>query len=149
MLDAAQNGNLQQVQSLLDSGFNPNTANPHGVTGLLRAVMFNHAEIAKLLISRGARITTAHGLPTLLGLAAQKGNMEIATLLLAQGAPVDERDNMGVTALFKAAYSGQLEMAKFLLSKGADRNIKNAYGNTPADAARDEKHPDIAALLNS
>ena len=66
MLDAAQKGDLPKVTSLLDSGFNVNTANPHGVTALLRAVMFGHLDICKLLITRGARLATAHGLPTLL-----------------------------------------------------------------------------------
>ncbi len=65
--------------------------------------------------------------------AAENGLIDIAGLLLEQGADADETDHFGNTALHLAlAYPDLIEL---LLENGADVNAKNALGNTPLHLA--------------
>lgn len=53
---AVQNGNLEIVQILLDSGFDVNTCNSQGQTPLYLATRAGHADIVSLLLKRGASL---------------------------------------------------------------------------------------------
>jgi ankyrin repeat protein len=65
--------------------------------------------------------------------AAENGLIDIASLLIDQGADADEPDHFGNTALHLAlAYPDMIEL---LLDSGADVNAKNALGNTPLHLA--------------
>jgi ankyrin repeat protein len=65
--------------------------------------------------------------------AAGNGLIEIAALLIEQGADADETDHFGNTALHLAlAYP---DLMKLLLESGANVNAKNAMGNTPLHLA--------------
>ncbi len=65
--------------------------------------------------------------------AAENGLIDIAALLIEQGADVDETDHFGNTALHLAlAYA---DLIQLLLENGADVNAKNAMGNTPLHLA--------------
>lgn len=59
--------------------------------------------------------------------AANKGSLEVATLLLEHGAKgsLDVRNSDGWTALHWACYSGHLEIAQLLLRYGADASLEN------------------------
>jgi ankyrin repeat protein len=61
---------------------------------------------------------------------AEDGSLEQVKTLLAKGADVNAKGNIGVTALMSAARSGNLEVVKFLIDKGADVNAKDKYGQT-------------------
>ena len=52
--------------------------------------------------------------------AAAEGNDTLVRQLLAQGAPGNQRDERGATALMIAARNGDLGMMQALLSRGAD-----------------------------
>lgn len=57
MHSAAQAGNLKLVKSMLDSGVDPNVKHPHDESGpLVFAILGGHANIARLLITRGANV---------------------------------------------------------------------------------------------
>jgi ankyrin repeat protein len=65
--------------------------------------------------------------------AAENGLIDIATLLIEQGADPDETDHFGNTALHLAlAYPAMITL---LLESGANVNAKNALGNTPLHLA--------------
>jgi len=61
--------------------------------------------------------------------AAENGLVDIAALLIDQGADPNETDHFGNTALHVAL--SYPDMVQLLLESGADVNAKNALGNTP------------------
>ena len=76
--------------------------------------------------------------------AAENGLIDIAALLIEQGADADETDHFGNTALHLAL--GYPDMITLLLQNGANVNAKNALGNTPLHlAVRDRRA--VEALL--
>ena len=70
--------------------------------------------------------------------AAEKGQKEIAELLITKGADVNAKDSQGWTLLQHAAINGHKEIAQLLIANGADVNAKDHNGETPLDYADDE-----------
>jgi ankyrin repeat protein len=68
---------------------------------------------------------------TLLHCAAQDENVEIARLLISQGAKLDAQLIDGKAPLHLAASGGSCEMIDVLAQNGANLNLQDKYGNTP------------------
>jgi ankyrin repeat protein len=68
--------------------------------------------------------------------------------LLAHGADVHARQELGFTPLHGAAADGNEEMIRLLLAHGADRAARADDGKTPADVARERGKKGIAELLH-
>ncbi len=83
---------------------------------------------------------------TLLYKAARSGFRDMVEMLLVLGCPVDSQIYMGSTALHAAAFYGHDLIVALLLARNADRDLKNKYGNTPLDEARNDH---IKELLRS
>ncbi len=66
------------------------------------------------------------------------GEVGIAASLIEHGAKIDVQDAWGNTPLGVAVSNsrGNGEMIRLLLAHGADKNIKNNYGISPLDYAR-------------
>ena len=63
--------------------------------------------------------------------AAQKGNFEIAKILIDHGADVDAIDKDGKSVLHAAASSGNENTVKILLDCGVMPNVDDANNRTP------------------
>ena len=63
--------------------------------------------------------------------AVMDEDMDKLQKLIAEGAPIDEKDDEGYTALHYAAMWGDLEATKWLIENGADVNTTDAWGSTP------------------
>jgi len=70
--------------------------------------------------------------------------MEIASILIANGADVNGKDKHGNMPLHRAAAGDNRGMVELLISKGADANAKNNRGRTPLNMAESEE---MKALL--
>jgi ankyrin repeat protein len=79
--------------------------------------------------------------------AAVRGHKEVAELLIANGADVNAKSEIGTTPLYNAAYYGSTEVAELLIANGADVNLKDDYGRTPLKWAVRHKHTETADLL--
>jgi ankyrin repeat protein len=101
--------------------------------------------ILKLLIERGADVDAAWWCWTPLNGAAERGDLDVAKLLLEKGASVKSKDKSGWTPLFEAAKRGHSEVAKLLLEKGADVNAALEDGWTPLIRAGGQ--PEIVKLF--
>lgn len=62
---------------------------------------------------------------------ARHGRCEPMEALLAEGVPVDVRDEHGNTLLAISCQNGNKKIAKCLLRRGACINARNHKGNTP------------------
>lgn len=79
--------------------------------------------------------------------AARSGNYEIVKALLAQGAPVDVKDNQGWTPLMRAAENGHQRVCELLLAHHAQIDAKNSRGDTPFNIAVIGNYKAISELL--
>jgi len=68
---------------------------------------------------------------TLLHYAANRGYLDIVTLLLKKGADINARNDDGRTPLHEAMSYRRYEVARFLIVKGANTSLKNKDGETP------------------
>ena len=80
--------------------------------------------------------------------AAAIGNLHVAEMLIAKGAPVNAKNSSGEVPLHLAARFGHMEVAKFLISKGAKINVKSKFTQaTPLMAAAEMGHESIIRML--
>ena len=79
--------------------------------------------------------------------AARDGRLERVVALLAKGAPMDERDARGRTALHLAAAGGHAEVVLALLKGGADVHAQAKDGTTPLFGAAAAGHLQVVAAL--
>lgn len=120
--DAAQQGDLEAVKSLLHQGADANGAQADGMTALHWAAVRNQVELAEVLLYSGAtvRARTRLGGYTPLHLASRYGNTEVAVVLLEAGADPGEESTTGVTALHFAADADAGDLVAALVAHGAD-----------------------------
>jgi ankyrin repeat protein len=139
---------------LLEKGAGVNETRKEGSSPLHIAVERCDKTMVELLISKGAKIDAQipHGQmsgQTPLYRAASKNLLDMAALLLSEGANPSISNKDGDTPLHVAAAYGYKSMVELLLSKGANPSAKSKDGTTPAQFARQQGHPDIAQLLDS
>ena len=79
--------------------------------------------------------------------AAQWGNQPMVSLLLEQGAQVDQVTKDGRTPLMIAAQEGHLEVAQYLVEKGAQVDQATKDGRTPLMIAAQEGHLEVTQYL--
>jgi ankyrin repeat protein len=84
--NAAAQGHLAVMQTLLEQGADVNAADWRGVTPLIDAAYFGQLDAVKLLLQRGADINAASNLGDVLTAAVYSGQQTMLAHLLAQGA---------------------------------------------------------------
>ena len=121
VVDAARSGEFELVRELLRSGADPNQAEGDGFTALHWAARHNQPELARVLVTAGARIEakTRLGAHTPLLVAARHGAAAVVDVLVRSGATVDQPTQTGVTPLMFAASSGDVRSLELLLDAGA------------------------------
>src|SRR5499427_31393 len=126
VVEAAMNGNRDQVRALLKDGADVNTAQADGMTALHWAAQKGDVDLAKLLLyaSANVRATTRVGGYTPLLIASHNGDAPMIEALLAGGADANSTTTNGTTALMLAASAGKVDAVKLLLDKGADVNAR-------------------------
>jgi uncharacterized protein len=143
---AAFKGNGRIVDALLARGADPNVPDKTGKTPIAYAAARGFALIVRRLIDAGVDAKRRYGndLTALMWVAGHEDGVgaqaavEVATVLLGAGAPVDAADNRGRTALMIAAELGRAELVELLLAHGADRTIADKEGKRAIDLAANE-----------
>ena len=67
-----------------------------------------------------------------LHLAAQRGDLRAARLLVFAGVDVNTRGDMGSTPLHLACQADKVEMIDLLIKLGADKSLVDEFGRPPA-----------------
>ena len=112
---------IGKMTELLESGVNIESRDNADNTPLIHASC-NNLEAMQFLVLQGANVNSYNRLTgsTSLHEAAERGQIEMMTLLLDNGADIESQNNRGFTPLFSAAKSGKLEAVKLLLERGAN-----------------------------
>ena len=149
LVDAARDGDLSAVRSMLRAGADPNGAAPDGATALHWAVHRDNLEMVNALLHAGAKpdhLTRYKVAP--LTLAAQNGDAAIVERLLAAGANPDTVSEEGQTALMTAARNGSVATVRALLLRGAHVGQAEAFrGQTALMFAAGEGNTAVVSLL--
>ena len=148
LFDTVKNGNINEVESLLNKGADVNAKDEDGETPLYRASFWNLVGIAKLLIENGADVNAkdTYGF-TPLYWASYKGYADIAKFLIDNGADVNAQNNYGWAPLYCALDLNQIGIAKLLIKNGADVDAQNKEGWTPLHKAAFWEKIDIVKVL--
>lgn len=122
-----------------------------GISPLHLAISEGHAGVLRILLehwmhTQGADGRDPHGLTALM-LAAAGGDVDMAKVLMDNGAPVNARTDVGTTALMFAACRGQVTILQLLLDKGADAALENAHGYTALSLAQELGQEAAVAVL--
>ena len=80
-------------------------------------------------------------------LAAHHGNLQMASLLLENGADVNDVDVNRNTALMFASSSGDQKVVTLLIESGANINAKNKNHQTALMRASEDGHPQVVTTL--
>ena len=126
---AAQKGNLDATNMLLDNNANIDHNDIRKNTPLQHAIGFQHQDIAKILIQANANVNAKNtDCVSILQRATMGNDSELVQILLTKGANVTTPDVNGTTALHWAAHLNNKQIIKDLIQHGAlntpDNNVK-------------------------
>lgn len=143
---------------LIDAGADVNIITTGHMTLLHHVAMSSgdYKDVAELLIAKGLDVnakTTKYGEAkdaTPLHVAAGMGNINVAEVLINNGAELDAKfSDHHHTPLHLAAREGHKAVAELLIAQGADVNAKMKNGDTPLDLAILNEHKELADLLRN
>jgi ankyrin repeat protein len=143
---AIRNDNTAILGDLLRRGFDPNTRNEKGQTGLTIAMQEQSPRAARMLLDQpgiDADAPNGDG-ETPLMMAALKGDMDGVKMLLARGAKVNRP---GWSPLHYAAAGPEPAIVKLFLDLGAEVEALSPRGTTPLMLAAQTGAEDNVKLL--
>ena len=103
-----------------------------GITSLMNATINEDVQAVKFFAKSGVAIVNQKNIggATALHIASRNGSVEIAKILIENGANVNVADNEGWTPIMRAALSKNPELIKIFLNVGADPRKMNSSGET-------------------
>lgn len=175
LLEAAKNGNFDQVKEAIKSGANINIQNEEKLTPLMMMVIYGRTEGVKWFVQEKAdlQIVDKQGL-TALHYATLEGNKDIVRVLrdaqggkpypdifigssigatrevkeaLAAGVDVNAKNSLGMAAVHLAVHNKHLNVVETLIGAGANLNEADNEGMTPLMEAIRAPSPEALKLL--
>ncbi len=143
---AIKQDNAAPIQNLLQRGFDPNTVDPSGQTGLFLAMREPSPKAAQVLIDwpkTDVNLLNGKGESPLM-LAALTGQQDLAEKLIKKGADVNKT---GWTPLHYAASNGHVTIISLLLENSAYIDAESPNGTTPLMMASMYGTPAAVKLL--
>ena len=134
------------VLRLVLGGFDPNTRDAEGNTGLTLALSDSSFKVAEVLLALDAVDVKAvnHAGWDALSLAAFRGNEEALRRLIERNVPVPKS---GLTPLHHAARGGHVQAMRLLLERGSSVDALGPRGNTPLMLASGFGSPESVKFL--
>jgi ankyrin repeat protein len=122
--------------TLLEAGLSPDRTSKQDLPLLALAIEMGSTDIVKLMLAHKADVNVQWG-PTLiptpstpLDLAARRGDIETARILIAAGAKIEAEDGREEGPLTWAARGGNTDLIRLLLKLGADPNRRPTEAGT-------------------
>lgn len=147
LLQAAVNiGAPKFVQTLLETGIDPNYVDDLGRSPLRSAVANEYEDIVQILMARGADPTLkgTHSSFSPFQIAMITRNITILQLLVSNKLFIDGQDDRGQTALHIALRENcPPEFIDVLLSAGASETCTNNLGLTPLEVTIETSHKSL------
>jgi ankyrin repeat protein len=143
---AALSGQLGMSTLLIERGANLSATGDEGNTALHYAAVRGHEEVVALLLDKGAHANTRNQYTmTPLMRVCIYGRLGVVKMLVQhlEGEGLDERSDLGWTALHYAACGGHHEVVRCLVLAGADPTITNDEGMTPRAIAEEYNYDEI------
>ncbi|BBM82154.1 ankyrin repeat domain-containing protein [Candidatus Uabimicrobium amorphum] len=148
LMNAAFDGDLEKVQSLIAAKVNLEATENRGTTALAFAVVKGHKAIVDALIAAEANVNVEVGMHTPLIIAAGEGHQEIVKTLIAAKANVNFRNPYTLkSALIFACEKGHKEVVNVLIAAKADVNVKNREGKTPLQIVNRQGNKKLVQIL--
>ncbi len=115
---------------------------------MIEAIETGNEDVVRQFIEEGLNVNLSHEGVTPLMLAASKGRVEVAVLILNAGVNINEILDDGETALHKAAFDQSgIGIVELLLVSGIDLDVKNKAGKTALNLAEESKHIDVVRVI--
>ena len=135
------------VQELIAAGADLNAGRAQNALDLAEDLESEKQLIEAFVAVKGVNGTVGECSDPLLIVAAKRGNMGIAELLIALNADVDAENVYGRTALTIAVQFKNNHMAKFFVANKADVNIQDRQGRTAITWATFNKDVEMVNFL--
>lgn len=161
LMYASMKCHLELVKILIDNGADFKLEN-YGLNALsyaTTAIITNKEdpninektkELIKFLLEKCTDCKQPYKRGSTLVFAAYAGYFDLAKLLLAKGADLDEKDSFSeLTALMMASIQGHLDIVKLLTERGANINSRHPDGKTALSLAKDKNHKELIDYLIS
>lgn len=131
---AARRGGADVVQLLLERGADPRSTGDNGMTPFFAAMDGGHLPAARLILEAGAdvNVRTPDVRRTPLHLAALRGQVDAAALMLDHGAELDPVDDYGMTPVQCAARYGNPEVVDLFRARGVNTDGLEVSSGRPA-----------------
>lgn len=151
LIAAAMSNDLVKVKDLLERGVDADYTEKFGYSALMVAAFKGHADIAEVLLARGADTEKKdkEDAATALIRAAQNGHPKIVAALIQAGAQVNVQATSGVTALVAASFKNDIASVQALLDNAAQTELRHEGGRTALHTAARTGHTAAMALLLS
>ncbi|XP_078078216.1 M-phase phosphoprotein 8 isoform X2 [Mustelus asterias] len=150
--DAVKSGNYLTVKLALNSSqeYNLDQEDPSGMNLVMFAAAGGQDDILRLLIKKGAKISSRqkNGTTALMH-AAEKNYLTTVAILLEAGSQVNVQQISGETALMKACKRGNADIVRLLLEYGADCGILSKHQNNALYYAKQSNNVLIYDLLKN
>jgi len=151
LFDAYKQKNLQQIESILKNGADPDQLNKSGVTLMYIAAGENNVEVGKILIKYGGHVDlrARNSDATPIFFASQENSFEFVKLIVENGGNLNRKckDAGNQTPIRFACKTGSITLVSYLLEKGADIEDTPDDQITPIIQAARSDHYDLVKFL--
>jgi ankyrin repeat protein len=151
---AAFGAKHEAMRALVAAGANPNALENDRYDIVTIAAVANDVQTLRLALDLGcsAKNITSRYDGTALIAAAHLGHAEIVRILIRAGAPLDQVNNLGWTAVIESIVLGDggprhVETLKALLQARANVNLADRQGKTPLQLAAARRYGTMVDML--
>ncbi len=150
MIDAVQNGNINDIETYLKEGGDVNQTDAVGCSVLWIGASLGNAEVVQTLIQYGAAVDQQDTITITspLWVATSNANYDTVKALLEADADANLIDKDGWSPLLLAATNGECQICRLLIEHGAEVNFRDdAWGWSPIHIAALHGHVDTMEEL--